>query len=236
MASDKLKGFFITGTDTGIGKTYTCRVLADALSKTAEVTYVKPVQTGCIRNEQGELTAPDFDFMLQGAIQFTGSYHSHVPYQFEPACSPHLAAKLVHVEISFDHIAQCVDWVGNENGRTKWVLVEGAGGVLTPLSATTSMLDLMERLGLPLVLVTSPKLGTLNHTLLSINAIRQRPVALAGVVMNNFCNAPEDFIYKDNAETIRDAIRPAPFLEIPFENRPSCPSEEFCHELAARFK
>jgi hypothetical protein len=70
---------------------------------------------------------------------------------------------------------------------------------------------------------------------LSINAIRQRPVVLAGVVMNNFCNAPEDFIFKDNAETIRNAIKPASFLMIPFENRPSCPSEEFCHELARRF-
>ena len=235
MDLDKLKGFFITGTDTGIGKTYTCRVLADALSKTIKVTYVKPVQTGCARNEQGELTAPDFDIMLKGPIQFTGSYHSHVPYQFEPACSPHLAAKLANKEISLDHIAQCVRWVGNENGRTKLVLVEGAGGVLTPLSPTTTMLDLMERLGLPLVLITSPKLGTLNHTFLSINAIRQRALALAGVVMNNYCNAPEDFIFKDNVETLRNAVRPAPFLVIPFENRPKCPIEEFCHELTARF-
>jgi dethiobiotin synthase len=235
MDLDKLKGFFITGTDTGIGKTYFCRVLADALSKTVEVTYVKPVQTGCVRNERGELTAPDFDTMLRGPIQFTGSYHSHVPYQFEPACSPHLAAKLANKEISFDHIAHCVQWVSHENGRMKWVLVEGAGGVLTPLSAALSMLDLMGRLGLPLVLVTTPRLGTLNHTLLSINAIRQHGLSLAGVVMNNYCNAPEDFIYKDNSETIQDAIRPAPFLAVPFENRPNCTAEEFCRELTARF-
>jgi dethiobiotin synthase len=235
MDIDKLKGFFITGTDTGIGKTHFCRDLADVLSKTIKVTYVKPVQTGCVRNEQGELTAPDFDIMLQGPIQFTGSYHSHVPYQFEPACSPHLAAKLDKKEISFDHIAQCVHWVGNENGtRVKWVLVEGAGGVLTPLSAATSMLDLMVHLKLPVVLVTSPKLGTLNHTFLSINAIRQRALPLAGVVMNNHSDAAEDFIYKDNAETIREAIGPIPFLVIPFNNRPDC-LKEFCHGLTKRF-
>ncbi|MGB7569267.1 MAG: dethiobiotin synthase [Chitinivibrionales bacterium] len=233
MELDQLRGFFITGTDTGIGKTFTCRVLADALSKTLDVTYVKPVQTGCVRNELGELTAPDFDIMLKGPIQFTGSYHSHVPYQFEPACSPHLAAKLANREISLDHIAQCVRWVGIENGRAKLVLVEGAGGVLTPLSATTSMLDLIGRLGLPVVLVVSPKLGTLNHTLLSINAIRQRALPLAGVVMNNYCNAEEDFIYKDNVETIRNAIRPVPFLVIPFNGRANGAVEEFCHELTA---
>lgn len=235
MGLENIKGFFITGTDTGIGKTHVCGVLAGALSKTARVTYVKPVQTGCVRNEQGELSAPDFDAMLKGPIQFTGSYHSHVPYQFEPACSPHLAAKLDNKEISFDHIARCVQWVGGENGTSaRWVLVEGAGGVLTPLGATASMLDLMHYLGLPVVLVTTPKLGTLNHTFLSVNALRQRSLPLAGVVMNNHSNEAEDFIYKDNARTILEAVKPSPFLSVPYKNRPDF-LEDFCHELTKRF-
>jgi dethiobiotin synthase len=235
MTTDRMNGFFITGTDTDVGKTYTCRILAEALSKTVKVTYVKPVQTGCIRNQQGALQSPDFDYMLQSPIYFTGSYHSHVPYQFEPACSPHLAARLADTEISLDHIVQCIQWVCGENGQAKWVLVEGAGGIFAPLGASATMLDLMERIGLPVILVTTPKLGTLNHTLLSINALRQRSLTLAGVVMNNGGNAAKDFIYRDNVQTIGDAVRPLPFLELGFKNHANGPVEEFCRELKTRF-
>jgi len=234
MNSAELKGFFITGTDTDVGKTYTCRILAEALSKTVKVTYVKPVQTGCTRNQQGDLQAPDFEYMLQGPIYYTGSYHSHVPYRFEPACSPHLAARLAGKELSLDHIAHCIQWVAGENGQTGWVLVEGAGGVLAPLNASTTMVDLMGRLGFPVVLVTTPKLGTINHTFLSINALREKGVALAGVVMNNCLNIPEDFIYKDNVETVKNATAPLPFLELPFNSSARIGVEKFCDGLTSR--
>jgi dethiobiotin synthase len=172
--------------------------------------------------------------MLQSPIYFTGSYHSHVPYQFEPACSPHLAARIADTEISLDHIAQCVQWVSGENGQAKWVLVEGAGGVLSPLGASTTMVDLMGRLGLPAVLVTTPKLGTINHTFLSINALREKGAVLAGVVMNNCLNIPEDFIYKDNVETVKNATAPLPFLELPFNSSANIRVEEFCNGLTSR--
>lgn len=88
----KPEGFFVTGTDTGIGKTYISKLLADALSTVRDVTYMKPVQTGCYVDSRGNLVAPDLEFVTSGKAKITGPYEVHVPYRFLPACSPHLAA------------------------------------------------------------------------------------------------------------------------------------------------
>ena len=229
MTSTLQKGFFITGTDTTIGKTFISRLLADAFSKTAPVTYMKPVQTGCLRDDSGRLQAPDFEYMVQGRIVQTAPYETHVPYRFEPACSPHLAARLAEQEISMDVIERCFAEVSKN--RTILTIVEGAGGVMVPLGPTGYMIDVIAQLGLPAIVVTTSELGTLNHTLLTIQALRQRSLPLAGVVMNNCRNAAEDFIFSGNRSYLQQAARPAPFCEVPFGSGPCEAIEEFCREL-----
>jgi dethiobiotin synthetase len=208
-------GFFITATDTGIGKTFVSGLLIETFMKTMPVTYFKPVQTGCRPDADDELVSPDFEYILGKGVKRAGEYRTHVPYRFKEACSPHLAARLERKDISFNYIDDCFKKLA-KGDRSRMVVVEGAGGLFTPLGKDAFMLDLMAALALPVVLVVSPKLGTLNHTLLSISALRQRSLKLAGVVMNDSKGLPLDFIYADNKEFIRAQINPVPFVHIPF--------------------
>jgi dethiobiotin synthase len=224
-------GFFVTGTDTNVGKTWISRLLCDTFAESRTVSYCKPVQTGC-SGQSGNLQAPDFDFVMQGRARQVASYDVHVPYRFLPACSPHLAAAMAQTSISVDHVAGCVNTVAN---LCDCVIVEGAGGVAVPIDDTRNMLDLMVACRLPVILVTTPKLGTLNHTFLSIMALRQHALTLAGVVFNNSGNAEKDAIYTDNYRTIARSVAPVPVFDAGY-NQPVGPAiMEFCHGLAKQF-
>lgn len=221
-------GFFITGTDTGIGKTYVARLLLEGFTGRRTTTYMKPVQTGCTREPGGNLAAPDFDCVMKNGAYMSAEMDDHVPYRFEPACSPHLAASLAGVTISLEYIREKFARVSDKKTIT---LVEGAGGVLTPLSETTTMLDLMLHLRLPVVLVTSPRIGTLNHTLLTLEALAKRGIAPAGIVVNNVHEVVENFIYHDNLRVLRYHIPHAAFLEVGHDGEFSDDIREFCGVL-----
>jgi dethiobiotin synthase len=224
-------GFFITGTDTDIGKTYVARLLADAFAEGHTVTYMKPVQTGCTRDAGGALTAPDVAFVMKGRAIMSAETDDHVPYRFEPACSPHLAASRTGVMISLDHIRRKFARVSNNKSIT---IVEGAGGVLTPLSETTSMLDLIEHLRLPVIVVTAPRVGTLNHTLLTVQALENRGISPAGIIVNNRHQMAENYIYFDNCRMMREHIPEAAFLEVGFEAEITDSIREFCRKIFER--
>jgi dethiobiotin synthase len=228
----KLKGIFVTGTDTGIGKTYVSRLLVQALSDFGPVTYQKPVQTGCLPGAQGSLRAPDFEFVKQSGKLVVADELLHVPYRFPDACSPHLAAERSHARISIGHIRKCFDAL-SATGAT--VIVEGAGGVYVPLNERQSMVDLMQELGLPIVLVSSPRVGTLNHTFLSIEALVRHGLRVAGIMINAHQEFEKDFIYCDNLESIRNRAAPVPVLEIPYKADSHSTVKEFCHELTKRY-
>jgi len=120
-------GFFITGTDTGIGKTYVARLLLEGLAAARQtVTYMKPVQTGCTCDAEGNLVAPDFDYVMKNGAYMSAEMEDHVPYRFEPACSPHLAASLAGVTISLEYIREKFSRVSDKKSIA---IVEGAGGI-----------------------------------------------------------------------------------------------------------
>jgi dethiobiotin synthase len=227
----KGQGIFITGVDTDIGKTYVCRILIKGFATRQTVTYMKPVQTGCRRDASGALYAPDFEYILQGDALLRAEPDDHVPYRFEPACSPHLAASRAGVTISLEHIREKFNRISNKKSVT---IVEGAGGVLTPLSETTSMLDLIEHLRLPVVVVTSPRVGTLNHTLLTIEALEKRGIGPLGLVFNNHRELPENFIYHDTLRVLHERLQSALFLEIGYKEECNHKAEEFCHAIFER--
>jgi dethiobiotin synthase len=228
----KCPGLFITGTDTGIGKTYVSKILADSMSLIRSTTYMKPVQTGCTRDESGRHQAPDYDEVMAGSAKVNGIYERHVPYRFEPACSPHLAAALAGVTISLSHIRECYAAIA---AGMDLVIVEGAGGVLTPLSETSFMIDLIVHLDLPAVVVTSPRLGTLNHTFLTLRVLRESGVRIGGVVMNCPAQEPPSYIHVENLRMIKTHIHPVPFLELPFGTGDETMIKEFrdalCNQL-----
>jgi dethiobiotin synthase len=229
----KPKGFFITGTDTGIGKTYISRLLADTFAESAPVTYMKPVQTGCTKNPDGSWTVPDYEFVMQGRAKKVLALEKQAPYCFEPACSPHLAAQQAGVAIDPAYIISCFnDICVNHPGL---ILVEGAGGILVPFFPGYYMLDVMKAMELPIIVVTSPELGTINHTLLSLTVLKNCNLPIAGVIINNSRNHEKEFIYKENIRFIRNFSAPVPVLETEFNASISDALRIFCNELRRNY-
>jgi dethiobiotin synthetase len=157
--------FFVTGTDTNVGKTVVSATLCAALG----AIYWKPIQTGT-RDGTDRATV----------MRLAGIQRKHtVPevYKFSPPVSPHLAARLAGKKIELKKIA-LPDLPRGEN-----LIVEGAGGALVPITRIELMTDLMARLKLPVLLVTRTSLGTINHTLLSIAALRSAGLSVDGIIM-----------------------------------------------------
>lgn len=154
--------YFVTGTDTNVGKT----VLSAALCVALGAHYWKPVQTG-------NLDGTDSDFLRS----WIGSERVHPEaYSFPEPLSPHLAAEISGREISLAACAAALPRVSRP------LIVEGAGGLLVPLSPSSLMADLILHLKMPVIVAANTKLGTINHTLLTLEALRSRRIPLAGVV------------------------------------------------------
>ena len=171
----KMRGLFITGTDTDVGKTsVTVALLKQLLLHGKNVRAVKPVQTGCLREENG-LVAPDVsEYLLTGA-------QASVLKCFEPACSPDLAAQISGEVLSVDSLMRDFKAASFQNDV---LLVEGAGGLYVPLNSTETMLDFMRALDFPVLLVVGNKLGCLNHAALSLEALLNRGIKVVGMVLN----------------------------------------------------
>jgi len=157
--------FFVTGTDTGVGKTVVCALLCAAL----DAIYWKPIQTGA-----GDGT--DRNTVMKLAKLPLARTIPEV-YCFAPPVSPHLAARIAKVPIELKKIS-VPEVTAHEN-----LIVEGAGGALVPISPRQFMTDLMGHLKLPVLLVSRTALGTINHTLLSLAALRAARLKIRGVIM-----------------------------------------------------
>ncbi len=174
---------FVTGTDTGIGKTVvTTLAVAGLRSQDVDAVPLKAVQTGC-SEEAGELVAPDLEQALAGS-NFTVEVKLKdllAPCRYTTPCSPHLAARLESKPVDLEEIFSAYTQLDD---RYESVIVEGAGGLLVPLTEEYLMLDLIKELDLPVLLVSRPDLGTINHTLLSLEALRSRGLQVLGVVFD----------------------------------------------------
>ena len=217
------RGFFITGTDTDICKTFVARLLCYSFADSQQVSYMKPVQTGCVRGTDGVLSAPDFDYVMKGRAIMVAGIDDHVPYRFEPACSPHLAATRAGVIISLEDIKEKYSRIANRKSIT---IVEGAGGILAPISDSASMVDMMLHLSLPVIVVASPRIGTLNHTFLTLEALANRDKVPAGMVINNVHHVPKNYIYHDTLRMIRDRVPEIPLLEVGFIDADDADNDE----------
>lgn len=205
-----MRSLFITGTDTDSGKTFAAAgITAEFRRIGINAVPAKPVQTGCVNGISQDLL---FTLKISGLSQVNFNLRELSPYVFRPACSPHLAAELSGVRIELEEI------VGKMNHLSKaydCVIAEGAGGVLVPLGPGKTMLDLMKELGWPVVLVSRDRLGAINHTLLSINALRNAGLEVAGVVVNH-ADPPSSLISKNNSLAIREYGEVEILGEIPF--------------------
>jgi len=166
-----LRGIFVTGTDTGVGKTVVSAALMHRFRSSPSLRYWKPIETGVVTDDD---TAEVL--RLSGA---SSAQALREGVRLPEPLSPHLAAARVGTTISLPPLMECA-WSQPEGDR--WI-VEGAGGVLVPLNDHELMIDLIAVLGLPVVIASRSGLGTINHTLLTIEALRARATPIAGVVM-----------------------------------------------------
>ena len=181
-----MTGIFITGTDTGVGKTLVASALLRGLVADGfRAVGMKPVATGI---GAGETQNADVAALV-AAGNVAAPARDVNPFAFMPAIAPHLAASRSGTDIDLEKIAAAY---GRLAARADFVIVEGAGGALTPLSASTDMLDIPARLGLPVLLVVAIRLGCLNHALLTALAINGRGLRLAGWVANRMDQAMQE--------------------------------------------
>jgi len=207
------KGIFITGSGTGVGKTFvSALMLREFSARGFKTTYMKPVETGCDAFDVGMSAGSDTLYAL-GFASHVADIDLHSPYRFAPACSPHLAARENHQEIEIDNIVAAYNSLINDTSADI-ILVEGAGGVLVPVNDKAYMVDVMKSLGIPALLVVNPGLGTLNHTFLSLRVLEQYGIPVIGIVISNAQNIKRDFIYEDNVKTIRKHVAPIPCLDL----------------------
>jgi len=173
------KGLFITGTDTGVGKTVVAEGLIRAIKARMSVCPMKPIESGC-RLKKGELFPHDAVTLLKasGAYETLDAVN---PYRLHNPLAPSVAAEIEGVKIEKKKIITAYKRL---SGKYKITIVEGAGGIMVPLYKKYLFLDLAVDLGLPLLIVSRPGLGTINHTLLTIDAARNRGLDVAGIVFN----------------------------------------------------
>ena len=170
------QGFFVTGTDTGVGKTLVACALLRAFAGTGRtVVGMKPVAAG---REEGRWA--DVEALAHASTVSAGRQIVN-PYAFDQAIAPHIAAELAGVEIALEPIARAYEELSR---LVDVVVVEGAGGFLVPLNARQTGADLAMRLGLPVVLVVGMRLGCLNHALLTRRQIEGSRLRCAGWVAN----------------------------------------------------
>ena len=195
------QGIFITGTDTGVGKTVVSAALLSVLrSCGVDAVPMKPVQTGA-KQAGGRWCSPDLDFCLAraGLKPFPSEYARMAPCCFAKACSPHLAAAVAGRRIRLRRMAACFRAL---KARHALVIVEGAGGVCVPIQGRQTMLDLMGAFALPVVVVARLGLGTINHTLLTLHGLRRSQIRVLGMVFNATAPGRSGYIERDNIKTI----------------------------------
>ena len=174
-----MRGFFVTGTDTGVGKTAVAAALLWLLTRRGwRAAPVKPVETGLAPGESGDL---ELCLATAGLEPPPAELELMRPCRFRLAASPHLAAEQEDREVD---PSPAGDGLPRAGRALRPLVVEGAGGLLVPLTRHFLTIDLAARLGLPLVVVARAGLGTINHTLLTLRAARSAGLAVAAVVLN----------------------------------------------------
>jgi dethiobiotin synthetase len=190
-----VRGCFVTGTDTGVGKTVVAAAIAATLrARGTRVGVRKPVVTGL--DEPADPDWPHDHELLAGVAGCTPE--EVAAFRYGPAASPHLAAELAGSALSD---AALIGSVSPGEQELDVVVVEGVGGLLVPLTDTFTVRDLARRLALPIVIAARPGLGTINHTVLTVEAARAAGLAVVAVVLTPWPSAPST-IERSNRTTI----------------------------------
>lgn len=210
-------GLFITGTDTGVGKTLIAGAIARLLAEQGlRVGVFKPVATGCRRTREG-LVSSDAEF-LSFCVDAGWPLEVINPVSYEIPAAPITSSRLENRPVDYERIA----WAWRQLcQQSDAVLVEGIGGAMVPLTETETVLDLAVQFDLPTLIVARPHLGTINHTLLTIKAVRDAGLPLAGVVISGYNAAQSDPAQETGPEVIAQVGQTTVFAVVGYDEQAS---------------
>lgn len=210
-----MRDFFVTGTDTDVGKTFiTCALIEAFSARGIRATPMKPIAAGTIKINGFDMNA---DVAALREVSGTKAALADInPYCFSEPIAPHLAAQHENVMVEIEVIRAAFDRL---KADTDTVLVEGAGGFLVPLSASQSMAEIPSALALDVILILGMRLGVLNHALLTVEAIRSRGLTLGGWVANIPVAGSPMPAFNENLASLARMID-APFLgTVPYDTQ-----------------
>ena len=193
--------YFVTGTDTDVGKTYIASALVRYFVQQGQTAVgMKPIAAGC-EKINGELRNADVSALLE-ASNIVARLEDVNPYTFEPAIAPHIAAEQVGATVSLNKIKHAFDAL---QSQADVVIVEGAGGFRVPINRQETMADLAVKLNLPIILVVGIRLGCINHALMTAGSIKAAGLNLVGWVANRI--DPNMPALEENVETLKAMIK-----------------------------
>lgn len=201
------RGFFITGTDTGVGKTVIAAAIIKALQAHGVSTCgMKPIETGCSR--VGNSLCPSDGMFLKKVAGMEETVQFITPYCFESPAAPSVAAEREGKKFSIPTIKKRFDTLLN---RYRSVVVEGIGGILVPIRKDYFLIDLIRDMDLPIIVVARPSLGTINHTLLTVNYALKEHIKVSGIIVN-FSRPPEGSVAETTNHMVLQQISPVPII------------------------
>jgi dethiobiotin synthetase len=205
----------VTGTDTGVGKTVSAGIAAELRRRGVDVGVMKPFATGA-RSVRGRLVSEDAEF-LKAAAGVEDPLDLINPVCLKPPLAPDMAARLAGVKIDLDRV-----WAAYRQLRRKHrtLVVEGVGGLLVPLTTRLTVADFARKLRLPLLIVTRPALGTLNHTALTVAAARSHGLKMLGLVLNSATNAKKGLAERLNPAALEQITGLTVLGELPYLGTP----------------
>ncbi len=220
------RGIFITGTDTGVGKTFAAAAIARLLrNRGINVGVMKPVTSGCTEMN-GKRMSEDAELLAWGA-GVDPVDPDIAPYCLAAPIAPSVAAAMEGIRLDFGRIGDAFDRLA---ARHEFMIVEGAGGLMAPLAGGLMVADLIVRLALPALVIARPDLGTVNHTILTCYAAKQLGIEIKGVIINNYPEIPDRAA--ESAPHLIDSLSGAPLLGI-FPHVPGDDQQGVVERLAA---
>jgi len=205
------RGVFITGTDTEVGKTVIASSLAMYLcSKGMKVSVMKPIETGC--KIRSKILAPSDGINLKYASGSDLSLSYIAPSRYKNPLAPLPASRIEKKPVNLKRIQECFKVITKEGD---FCIVEGMGGLMVPITKDYFVRDLIKSFALPLVIVTRPLLGTINHTLLTVEAAKKEKINISAIVINEFHKKSKNIAEKTNPEILRELIPDIPILLFP---------------------
>ncbi len=228
-----MRSVFVTGTDTGVGKTVVAAGIAAAMLRTgANVGVMKPVATGGKRRG-ATITSADAEFLI-AATGVRDPLALVNPISLEPPMAPYLAARITHKPIELPRIWKAFKVLC---AMHHYMVVEGVGGLMVPIQERYFVADMIQRMKLPVIVVTRPTLGTINHTVLTVTAARQYGLDVIGLVVNYADKIRAGVVEKLNPEALEGACNAPVLAEVPHlgeldpKSLPHEPFDEIVNQL-----